>query len=110
MCSGSVRICSFRLFSRSSEQVHAIVVPHATCPRESAVRHDPHPEESFNGTDDGAQPALRVGYAFVRLPLGICIWEGKGEGSFDLRSVVSANPFRPSLPIPLHFFYPGLDL
>jgi hypothetical protein len=57
MCSGSVRIFSFRLFSfelssRSSEQVHAIVVPHATYPRESAVRHDPHPEESFNGTDN----------------------------------------------------------
>ena len=41
---------------------------------------------------------LHVGYAFVRLPLGICIREGKGEGSFDLLSIVSANPFRPSLP------------
>jgi hypothetical protein len=42
---------------------------------------------------------------YLRLPLGICTWEGSSDlGSFDLHSTVSVNPFRPSVPIPLHSF------
>lgn len=51
----------------------------------------------------GLDPRFKLD-AFVRLPLGICIWEGKGEGSFYLRSIVSANPFRLSFLIPLRSF------
>lgn len=73
------------------------------------MHHDPHPEESPNGTDNGARPVFRplhVGYALVRLPPRICTWEGKREarGSFDLHPMVYANPFRPSLATLLHSF------
>ena len=91
-----MRICS-RLLSYLS------LVPHATCPRESAVRHDPHPEESHNGTDDGFQSPFRVGYAIVRLPLRICTWEREKVRLICVRWYLPIHFARPyqSLFIPL---------